>query len=311
MPAWYPGNVKLFTTKQDGVDFPQASHINDLQDEVTAIERGLLEGLEHDLFPKTASTKDLGVLGREWRALNLHLGELTLSDRQAISVRGVWNNADITFTAVRVNITDTASSANSLLLDLQRNGTSVFSVTKSGETRPSAISMSGDIVTTASVRANTLVSTAATGTPPLAVTSTTVVNNLNADTVDGRHGRQLSTQRRVIVLVAPGSPSGGLVSVRFVVPVQGTITAVRSTCRVPPSSGTTYTYDILRNGSTIYTTAANRPTRTAADGTGVKTHALPDITSFAAADVFELNLLSAGTGIQDATFFIEFDETGQ
>ena len=43
--ATYPGGVKTFTTKVDGAGNKVfASHINDLQDEVTALEDGLLNG---------------------------------------------------------------------------------------------------------------------------------------------------------------------------------------------------------------------------------------------------------------------------
>ena len=43
--ATYPTAVKTFTTKNDGAgNIIQASHINDLQDEITAIEDGLLNG---------------------------------------------------------------------------------------------------------------------------------------------------------------------------------------------------------------------------------------------------------------------------
>lgn len=41
MAASYPTAIKSFTTKVDGVDYPQASHINDLQLEVEAIETEL------------------------------------------------------------------------------------------------------------------------------------------------------------------------------------------------------------------------------------------------------------------------------
>lgn len=41
MPASYPGSVKSFTTKVDGVDDVQAAHVNDLQLEVNAIETEL------------------------------------------------------------------------------------------------------------------------------------------------------------------------------------------------------------------------------------------------------------------------------
>lgn len=43
MPASYPGSVKSFTTKVNGVDSPDADHINDLQLEVSAIETDLLK----------------------------------------------------------------------------------------------------------------------------------------------------------------------------------------------------------------------------------------------------------------------------
>jgi len=36
--ASFPTTVKTYTSKTDGVDYPQAAHVNELQDEVTAIE---------------------------------------------------------------------------------------------------------------------------------------------------------------------------------------------------------------------------------------------------------------------------------
>lgn len=46
MSASYPGSIKTFTTKNNG-DTIQASHVDDLQDEVTAVETGLLNGFSH------------------------------------------------------------------------------------------------------------------------------------------------------------------------------------------------------------------------------------------------------------------------
>lgn len=43
MPASYPTSVKSFTTKVNGVDAPDAEHINDLQLEVAAVETDLLK----------------------------------------------------------------------------------------------------------------------------------------------------------------------------------------------------------------------------------------------------------------------------
>ena len=43
-----------------------------------------------------------------------------------------WNNSPTTFTGIKLNVTDTASSVNSLLLDLQVGGVSQFKVSKAG-----------------------------------------------------------------------------------------------------------------------------------------------------------------------------------
>ena len=44
-----------------------------------------------------------------------------------------WNNVSTTFTGIKLNVTDTASAAASLLMDLQVGGASRFNVTKAGE----------------------------------------------------------------------------------------------------------------------------------------------------------------------------------
>lgn len=48
MAASFPGSVKIFTPKSPGVDKVQASHINELQDEITAIETHLMARLRDD-----------------------------------------------------------------------------------------------------------------------------------------------------------------------------------------------------------------------------------------------------------------------
>lgn len=46
MPASYPNSAKSFTTKNNGAgNVIDASHINDLQAEVTAVEQDLIGGL--------------------------------------------------------------------------------------------------------------------------------------------------------------------------------------------------------------------------------------------------------------------------
>ncbi|OHA62620.1 MAG: hypothetical protein A2117_01015 [Candidatus Wildermuthbacteria bacterium GWA2_46_15] len=63
--------------------------------------------------------------------LHSALGIIT-ADKQAILADGAWNNAAVTFTGIKSNITDTASNAASKLIDLQVGGNSKFSVDKSG-----------------------------------------------------------------------------------------------------------------------------------------------------------------------------------
>jgi hypothetical protein len=64
--ASYPGAVKAFTTKNLG-DVVQAAHMNDVQDEVTAIEQALLTtGFAHDLFPSTDGTRSNGTSTLQW-----------------------------------------------------------------------------------------------------------------------------------------------------------------------------------------------------------------------------------------------------
>ena len=57
----YPTSVPSFTTKQDGVDYPQAAHVNDLQTEVTAIANALISGIAHPVT--LTSTNGLTVGG--------------------------------------------------------------------------------------------------------------------------------------------------------------------------------------------------------------------------------------------------------
>lgn len=44
-----------------------------------------------------------------------------------------WNDGATTFTAIKMNVTDTASNASSLLMDLQRGGSSYFGIGKTGQ----------------------------------------------------------------------------------------------------------------------------------------------------------------------------------
>ena len=57
-------------------------------------------------------------------------GGTATTNTPVLSATQTWNNAAVTFTGWQLNVTDTASNAASLLMDLQRNGVSFFNVTK-------------------------------------------------------------------------------------------------------------------------------------------------------------------------------------
>lgn len=119
-------------------------------------------------------------------------GTLT-TDKKVADYSATWNAAGVTFTGLKLNITDTASASGSLLADLQVGGTSKFKVEKDGA-----------VTSTASVTASTLVSNVSTGTSPLTVSSTTAVTNLNADLLDGLHASSFLQSGGAL-----GTPSSG------------------------------------------------------------------------------------------------------
>jgi len=55
-----------------------------------------------------------------------------MSTMSIFDATDTWNAAGTTFSAIKMNVTDTASAAGSMLLDLQVGGTSQFSVGKTG-----------------------------------------------------------------------------------------------------------------------------------------------------------------------------------
>ena len=60
------------------------------------------------------------------------MSQLLTSNNQQSSYAATWNDAATVFTAWKLNVTDNASNADSLLLDLQAGATSVFAIHKSG-----------------------------------------------------------------------------------------------------------------------------------------------------------------------------------
>lgn len=63
--ASYPTSVKSFTSKSNG-DAIQATHVTDLQDEVTAVETDLVNGFSRTIIPNADNTYNFGSSAKQW-----------------------------------------------------------------------------------------------------------------------------------------------------------------------------------------------------------------------------------------------------
>ncbi|MEM4360394.1 MAG: discoidin domain-containing protein [Candidatus Bilamarchaeaceae archaeon] len=100
MPASYPNSVKFFTTKVTGQTI-EAAHVNEPQDEITAIEQGLLQGLQHDLIPDASDTRSVGTPTRQW--LQAVLKRLRVGDSPGTTRVRTIVNAGASETWITVN----------------------------------------------------------------------------------------------------------------------------------------------------------------------------------------------------------------
>jgi hypothetical protein len=71
------------------------------------------------------------VFNKVYKSLVIGGGIVTTS-QPVLDLSQTWNNAAVTFTGLKLNVTDTASNASSLLMDLQVGGASRFGVSKTG-----------------------------------------------------------------------------------------------------------------------------------------------------------------------------------
>lgn len=134
-----------------------------------------------------------------------------------LHIAETWNNVSTTFTAIRSNVTDTASAASSLLLDLQVGGASKFRAGKDGQVSAGSFMMGSSPESTTSMSGlsrngnNLLVNTVGTqafnfstasfiSTRPIALGASAfaadvVLNRDAADTLAQRNGVNPQTSR--------------------------------------------------------------------------------------------------------------------
>ncbi len=130
--ASFPGSVKTFTSKNSG-DVIQAAHINDLQDEVNAIEAGYINGTA----PLNSSRSTV---------VALSAGASTLA---SLSVSGASTLASLVVTPGACNI-NTLDASNSTLANLQVTAASTFT----GAMTVSSNAMFLEVSTVAAASAN-------------------------------------------------------------------------------------------------------------------------------------------------------------
>jgi hypothetical protein len=92
----------------------------------------------------TAGTPQFARMGLGGAADATHLWTITggtvTADTHLVDAAQTWNSGGVTFTAFKLNVTDTASASGSLLEDLQVGGSSKFKVSKAGN-----VTIAGDI----------------------------------------------------------------------------------------------------------------------------------------------------------------------
>lgn len=97
----------------------------------------------------------------------------------------------------------------------------------------------------------------------------------------------------VATFAQPGVLNTGLGSSRFRMPFAGSIVSAVASVGTAPT-GQALKCDINKNGTTIFTTQANRPTINAASS--VSSVSTPDVTAFVAGDFLTVDIDQVGSG---------------
>lgn len=97
----------------------------------------------------------------------------------------------------------------------------------------------------------------------------------------------------VVHLAIAGVQTTGTNKAMALMPVAGTIVGIRAYALTPPT-GATLILDVNKNGTTLFTTQANRPTIAIAGNASSLT--LPDVTAVAAGDRITVDVDQIGSG---------------
>jgi hypothetical protein len=132
--------------------------------------------------------------------------------------------------------------------------------------------------------------------------ATTPINDSGTGTVDLH---DFPPPRAFHTYAVTGNFATGTGTLRIPITTAQTVANVRAMCGTAPTT-TDVIFDVNKNGTTIYTTQANRPTITAGTNDSGNTSA-PDVTALAAGDYLTIDIDQVGTGTvgADGTVIVE------
>jgi hypothetical protein len=275
MPASYPNSVKIFTTKTTGQTI-LASHINEPQDEITAIEQGLLQGLQHALFPNTDVGQDLGTATKRWRNLLVQKIASGITNATRLRVQEVgtstWITVNADFDGTNWNREDTAQPAQAIEINSAKEvkyyraaagtnpitWTNIFTISTDTITAPQAV-IGTDPGGTEVLRAQNLrAGSAVVGTDP-GGTEALRAQNLRA-------GATTLTDTLTAPTVVAGTDPGGTETLRAQTlkagntTLTGTLTAPSAVVGTDPGGTEVLRAQNLRAGTTTITGTLSAPT---------------------------------------------------
>ena len=119
------GAVIVNSDESAGIDFIVKTSSND--------EMLRVDGSNHRVYIGTGGGSATLSVNGSFSATKAALATGTITTSQpAVDATQTWNASGVTFTGIKLNVTNTASQSASLLIDLQLGGSSQFSVTRGG-----------------------------------------------------------------------------------------------------------------------------------------------------------------------------------
>jgi hypothetical protein len=98
-----------------------------------------------------------------------------------------------------------------------------------------------------------------------------------------------------------GAQTTGTEKQGFLMGVGGTIVDVRAYLSTAPT-GQSFIVDVMKNGTTLFTTSGNRPTIAA--GANASSTTLPDVTSVAPGDRLRIDVIQIGSGTAGSNLYV-------